>query len=153
MDDDTTIKLVRPQNIPFSSHEIQDQPQPEQSSAAIDDEPTITLKPDSPDNLPPLEYEQTWNSSTAPISDEKRKTVPLPTTVTPAPLKKTRKGRRRWPKWLKVVATIFLVLLILVGGVAGFGYYYFDTNFQKPLQKIIRPVSRGKEEQHLKIQP
>ena len=64
-----------------------------------------------------------------------------------------RKRRRRWPKWVKVAVTIFLVLLVLVGGAASYGYYYFDTNIQKPLQQIIHPVSRGKEEQHLKVQP
>ncbi len=153
MDDDTTTRLVRPQNIPSSSHEIQEQPQPERSAATVDDEPTITLKPDSPDKLPVLEYEQTWDGSTAPISDKKLKTVPLPPVIPHTPVKKTRKERRRWPRWVKVIVTIFLVLLILVGSAAGFGYYYLDTNIQKPLQKIIRPVNRGKEEQHLKVQP
>jgi LCP family protein required for cell wall assembly len=161
MNDDTTIKLERPQHIPQippASNGIQEQPEKrsEQSAAIVDDEQTINLEPDS---LPPLEYEQTWDSSTSSSPDVKMYpaltplSASLPPTAPPASTKKTRGGRRRWPKWVKVVVTIFLILLVLAGGTAGYGYYYFATNIQKPLQKIIHPVSLGKDEQHLKVQP
>lgn len=42
--------------------------------------------------------------------------------------------------------TIFLLLLLLGGGTLAFGYYYFQTNIQKPLANFIRPVSRSKDE-------
>lgn len=161
MDDDTTIKQDRPQQIPQippASNGIQEQSvkQTEQSAAIVDDEQTIKMEPDNP---PPLEYEHTWDSSTSSSTDAKPEPelishpASLPPVLIPVPGKKTRKGRRRWPKWVKVAVTIFLILLVLVGGAASYGYYYVDTNIQKPLQKIIHPVSRGKQEQHLKVQP
>lgn len=161
MDDDTTIKLDRPQHIPqnaSASNGRQKQPekQAEQSAAIVDDEQTTRLEPTHSPSLE-LEYEQTWDSSTALSTDEKPEPSPvaasLPPVLMPAPGKKTRRGRRRWPKWVKVVVTIFLVLLVLVGGAAGYGYYYFATNIQQPLQKIIHPVKLGKAEQQLKVQP
>lgn len=163
MDDDTTIKLECLQNIPqlpSASNGIHEQP-----AASVSDEQAITLKPDSSDSvdalesLPPLEYEQTWDNATSSSPDAKPQSAltPLPASLPPiappAPAKKTRKGRRRWPKWVKVAVTIFLILLVLASGTAVYGYYYFDTNIQQPLQKIIRPVSLGKGEQHLKVQP
>lgn len=165
MDDDTTIKLERPQHIPQvpeASNGIHNQPQQaeaEQSDLTVDSKPTITLKSDSSDILPSLEYEQTWDSSTSSSPEAKSEPaltslpVSLPPVVPSAPTKETRRGRRRWPKWVKVAVTIFLLLLVLGGGAAGYGYYYFVTNIQKPLQKIIHPVSLGKGEQHLKVQP
>ncbi len=165
MDDDTTIKLDRPQHIPQlseASNGIHKQPQQaedEQSDLTVDSEPTITLKPDSSDILPSLEYEHVWDSSTSSSADVEPESAltPLPTSLPPvappAPTKKTRWRKRRWPKWVKVVVTIFLVLLVLGGGAAGYGYYFYATNIQKPLQKIIHPVSLGKGEQHLKVQP
>ncbi|HLJ35566.1 MAG TPA: LCP family protein, partial [Ktedonobacteraceae bacterium] len=162
MDDDTTIKLGRPQHIPqlpSAFDGMQEQPY-----TPVNDKPTIPFKLDSLDdpgvldNLPPLEYEQTWDN--APSSPDVKsepasapQPVPLLPVAPPAPVQKTRKGRRRWPKWVKVVVTIFLILLVLAGGTAVYGFYYFDTNIQQPLQKIIHPVSLGKSEQHLKVQP
>ncbi|MEO8970234.1 MAG: LCP family protein [Ktedonobacteraceae bacterium] len=161
MDDDTTIKLERPQHIPqnaSTSNGVQDQPakQSEQPAAIADDEQTITSEPD---NTPSLEYELTWDSLTSSSPDAKPEPAlaPLPASLPPvappATIKKTRRGRRRWPKWVKVVVTIFLILLVSGGGAAGYGYYFYATNIQKPLQKIIHPVSLGKGEQHLKVQP
>ena len=164
MDDDTTIKLDRPQYIPqtaSASPERQDQP-----DASVD-EPIIPFKPDASEgpegldavgNSPSLEYEHTWNNSTSsmdakPTPELISPPASLPPVLIPAPGKKTRTGRRRWPKWARVAVTIFLLLLVLVGGAAGIGYYYFATNIQQPLQKIIHPVKMGKVEQHLKVQP
>jgi LCP family protein required for cell wall assembly len=58
---------------------------------------------------------------------------------------KAQKGKKRRPRWVKVVITILLILLVLLGGTAAFGYYYYETNIQGPLSKIIHPVSLGKD--------
>lgn len=156
MDDDTTIKLERPQHIQqyvSASNGTQDQLHNQQQPQS---EPTVD---DEPETLPPLEYEHTWDSSESSSSDAQPEPAltPLPVQLPPVapltPTKKTRKGRRRRPKWVKVVVTIFLILLVLAGGAAGYGYYFYATNIQKPLQEIIHPVSLGKGEQHLKVQP
>src|SRR5579864_128564 len=48
--------------------------------------------------------------------------------------------------WMRFLLVMCLFLLLLGGGGATYGYYYFNTNIQKPLSKIIHPVSRGKDE-------
>ena len=74
-----------------------------------------------------------------------------PAAMTPPPLlprspKKTRRKKRRW---LRVVAAVALALLVLLGGATAYGYYYFETNIQKPLSAMIRPVQRGADEPQL----
>lgn len=65
-------------------------------------------------------------------------------------LKKPRKPRSRR---FRVIMTVLLIFLILVGGALAYGYYYFDTNIQKPLTKLIRVVSRGKDEPPIAATP
>ncbi len=155
------------------------QEQPAMAAESIVDEPTIPLQAvaagedtstSSPvnageagqpailesDTPSTLEYEYTWDTTTS--ASSKVEPEPAHTSVSPVPppsppAQKTQRSKRRWPKWAKVVVTIFLILLVLAGSAAGYGYYYFESNVQKPLQKIIHQVSRGKEEQHLKEQP
>ena len=130
------------------------------------DEPTVKLDPirDAPANgtkplvenaeiadAPALEYEHTWDDTTETKPESALKTAP-PLPIAPVPVQ-TRKKRKRWPRWAKIAVTIFLILLLLAGGAAGYGYYYFNTNVQQPLQKIIRTVNRGTIEQKLKTQP
>ncbi|MDQ6659380.1 MAG: LCP family protein, partial [Chloroflexota bacterium] len=55
----------------------------------------------------------------------------------------TKKRKRRFPIWARILSAILLLLLVL-GGV---GYYYFDVTVQKPLTKIIHQVPRSSSEQ------
>ena len=55
-------------------------------------------------------------------------------------------GRKRWPRWARILLSVCLLLLLVGGGALGYAYYYFETNIQNPLEKFIRPVSRGKDE-------
>jgi len=41
---------------------------------------------------------------------------------------------------------IFLLFALLVGGALAYGYSYFESTIQAPLQKFIHPVSRGNNE-------
>ncbi len=60
----------------------------------------------------------------------------------PTPIK-ARKGR---VSWQRSILTICLLLLLLAGGGIAYGYYYFNSNIQAPLNKIYHSVSRGKDE-------
>lgn len=62
------------------------------------------------------------------------------------PVKQKKRAKRRWPRVLAIAA---LVVLILGGSAAAYGYYYFETYIQKPLSTMIRPVSKGKNEPQL----
>ncbi len=74
-------------------------------------------------------------------------TPPMP----PAPPGK--RGRRRWPLWARILLVIFVLLVLAGGGAFAYGYYYFQTNIQTPLQKFIHPVARGKDEPALSPTP
>lgn len=69
----------------------------------------------------------------------------IPVVVPPV----TRKRKRRFPIWARILSAT-LLLLVILGGV---GYYYFDTTIQKPLTKIIHQVPRGSGEQKNVIPP
>ncbi|HLI08344.1 MAG TPA: LCP family protein [Ktedonobacteraceae bacterium] len=60
---------------------------------------------------------------------------------TPRVLPRPKKRARR--RWTRVLLVIFLLLVVLSGGALAYGYYYFQTNIQTPLQQFIHPVSRG----------
>ncbi|GCE05387.1 LCP family protein [Dictyobacter aurantiacus] len=50
------------------------------------------------------------------------------------------------PRLVKVLLIALAVLLVLGGGSASAAYYYYKTTIQKPLNQIIRPVSRSNQE-------
>jgi polyisoprenyl-teichoic acid--peptidoglycan teichoic acid transferase len=80
------------------------------------------------------------------ISDKPRIQMPsiqFPNGTPHGPQRLKKRVRRRWPLWARVLLVIFLLLVVLSGGALAYGYYYFQTNIQNPLQKFIHPVSRG----------
>ncbi|GAC1380206.1 MAG: hypothetical protein NVSMB33_06020 [Ktedonobacteraceae bacterium] len=99
--------------------------------------------------VPVLEYEHVWDRPTALLPTTKSSSSLLPI-IAPLPLHKTKK---RWPLWVRVVVSIFLLLLVVVGSTLAYGYYYFDTNVSNPLSKIIHPVSRSTDEPTRTINP
>src|SRR6266699_2378239 len=62
------------------------------------------------------------------------------TTLLPA-----RKVRKR-PSRTRVLLYIFLLLLLVVGGVLVYGFVYFENNISQPVQQFIHAVSRGNDE-------
>ncbi|GLV58645.1 hypothetical protein KDH_54750 [Dictyobacter sp. S3.2.2.5] len=50
------------------------------------------------------------------------------------------------PRLAKVLLIALAILLVLGGGSASAAYYYYKTTIQKPLNQIIRPVTRSKQE-------
>src|SRR6266513_6238677 len=106
--DDTTKKLPPFMHGPFKSLE---NPQ-----GAPLQERTIPAS-----ERPVLEYEQVWDRPTQQVPLAPKSSFPKP----PLPPKKTR---QRWPIWGRVLATIFLLLFLLGGGVIAFGYSYFPAN-------------------------
>jgi LCP family protein required for cell wall assembly len=64
---------------------------------------------------------------------------------TRTPLSKKSRGKKRFPHWVKVVISILLILLVLFGGITAFAYYYFESNIQGPLSKIIHPINLSKD--------
>jgi LCP family protein required for cell wall assembly len=77
--------------------------------------------------------------------DDKNKTLTSPPLVT-TPKPETQRGKKPRPRRVKVVISILLILLVLLGGTAAYAYYYFETNIQAPLTKIIHPVSQGQDQ-------
>src|SRR5579875_3727151 len=71
----------------------------------------------------------------------------------PPPALPGKRRRRRWPLWARILLVIFLLLVLAGGGAFAYGYYYFQTNIQTPLQKFIHPVARGKDEPALSPTP
>jgi polyisoprenyl-teichoic acid--peptidoglycan teichoic acid transferase len=65
------------------------------------------------------------------------------------PMFPKKRVRRRRPLWARVLLVIFLLLVLAGGGALAYGYYYFQTNIQDPLQKFIHPVSRSTDEPQL----
>ncbi len=66
-----------------------------------------------------------------------------PNGLPPGPRRLKKKGRGPRPLWARVLLVILLLFLLAGGGALAFGYYYFQTNIQNPLQHFIHPVSRG----------
>jgi LCP family protein required for cell wall assembly len=72
--------------------------------------------------------------------------APVPPPMLPGPTRLPSQPRKHWPRWVRVLLTLFVVLVILVGGLLAYGYYYFDTHIQQRLSAFIHPVSRGNNE-------
>ena len=72
--------------------------------------------------------------------------TPSPSSVEVALTAPTRKTRKRWPTWARVLTTVSLILLAVGSGTLLYAYYYFEANIQAPLQKFIHIVPRGKDE-------
>src|SRR5579863_7491487 len=64
------------------------------------------------------------------------------------PTMRDRKRRQN-----RIVLVTLLVTLLVVGGGVGYGYYYYETNIQAPLNSLILPVARGKDEPPLSPVP
>ena len=133
--DDTTIKLpphMRGMALKFLSNGM---PQPIAPMEPLHDNPFAGP-------VPLASQASTQSSESARPTEE---VLAPPQIVSPPPAKQT-KIRKRWPTWARVLVAIFLVLLVIGGGALAYGYYYFDTNIQKPLAKFIHPVSRSTDE-------
>lgn len=55
-----------------------------------------------------------------------------------------KKDRKRRVRPTCIMLSLFLLLLMIGGGILGFAYV--NATFMKPITKFIRPVSRGKDE-------
>ena len=53
---------------------------------------------------------------------------------------------RKRPHRARILLYIFLLLLLVVGGVLVYGFIYFENNINQPVQQFIRAVSRGNDE-------
>ena len=135
MDNDPTIKLP-----PRMSDGLKSSENSREDTSPTDSVPLQGL-PES--GQPALEYEYSWDRSAVHTPVASESSSPIPPVLSPPPSGKTG---RRWPGRRRVLVTIFLLLLLLGGGTLAFGYYYFQTNIQKPLANLIRPVSRSKDE-------
>ena len=67
---------------------------------------------------------------------------PVPDSPQPPPKKK----RNKKISPLRLALLLFLLFVGIFGSVLAYGYYYYNTNVQTPLQKIIHPVQRGQDE-------
>jgi LCP family protein required for cell wall assembly len=102
----------------------------------MEDEPTIK-------RVPPL-----TERTTAPLPVHEapvRRTEDIPTIRLTAP-KSSRRRRSRRGRVLMMLLTLISLLFVLAAALVGYGYYYYTSNIQRPLQSIIHPVSRSKAE-------
>lgn len=159
MDDDRTVKIPRLHRARLNALSDSEM----QQVTAGDDEPTLKFAPlahassthvaETPpashevaanqthieqENDASLEYEHIWETPTLAFTPSQSGSQP--------PIVSPPSYKKPFPKWGRVVVTVFLLLLLLAGGALAYGYYYFETNIQTPLANLIHPVSRGGDE-------
>jgi LCP family protein required for cell wall assembly len=81
--------------------------------------------------------------------------TPIPDTGTPAAVQppSLKKRRKRRGNTARIALILSLLIAIALGGSLIYGYYYINTNIEKPLAKFIRPVSRATGEPTLAPTP
>ncbi len=99
---------------------------------------TIPFTDETTDRMPPVPLKD--SPPQPPLAEPDVSSFPT------GPVPPSRKGRKRWPTWARILLTAFLLLLVVGGGLLAYGYYYFNTNIQGPLSKFIHPVSRDQNE-------
>lgn len=108
----------------------------------MDDEPTLKRIPPIPpippkkNGIPPL----LPRDYTIRTQYEQQPTVPL------KPPTRLKKRKASLSQHKRTVIIISLVLFVLAMTVIGYGYYYFMTTIQQPLNALIHTVSRGSNE-------
>ena len=66
--------------------------------------------------------------------------------IPPGKLPPSKRTASRYSSRMRAFIYIFLLFALLVGGALAYGYSYFESTIQAPLQKFIHPVSRGNNE-------
>jgi len=66
--------------------------------------------------------------------------------IPPGRLPPSKRTARRYSRRMRIFIYVFLLFTMLVGGVFAFGYSYYESTIQAPLQSFFRPVSRGNNE-------
>ena len=96
------------------------------------DDPTRPLAP-----IPRAGSDIDPNSSRPP---DDRRFVDVDTKL--LPVRKVRNRRRG----MRIVIYVFLLLILVVGGLLVYGYVYFQDNINQPIQQFVHTVGRSKDE-------
>jgi LCP family protein required for cell wall assembly len=66
--------------------------------------------------------------------------------IPPGKLPPGKRTARHYSRQMRIVIYFILLFIMLVSGVFAYGYYYFESTIQAPLQTFFHPVSRGSNE-------
>jgi LCP family protein required for cell wall assembly len=66
--------------------------------------------------------------------------------IPPGKLPPSKRTARRYSRRMRIFIYVFLLFIMLVGGVLAYGYSYFESTIQAPLLSFFHPVSRGNNE-------
>ena len=66
--------------------------------------------------------------------------------IPPGKLPPSKRTARRYSRRMRISIYLFLLVTMVVGGVLAYGYSYYESTIQAPLQSFFHPVSRAGNE-------